>query len=58
LLLVTGQKVGEFSKEDSFQRVGARLSNQGGVEISLYADLGKVKDCIVDSLKEALHRIT
>jgi hypothetical protein len=56
--LVTGQKVGEFSKEDSFQRVGARLSNQGGVEISLYADLGKVKDCIVDSLKEALHRIT
>jgi uncharacterized protein RhaS with RHS repeats len=56
--LVTGQKVGEFSKEESFQKVGAGLSKQGGVEISLYADVGKVKDRIVDSVKEALHRIT
>ena len=56
--LVTGQKVGGISKEESFQKIGAGLSKQGGVEISLYTDVGKVKDRIVDGVKEVINKVT
>jgi hypothetical protein len=59
--LVTGQKVGGLSEENSFQKVGVGASVQGGVEISLHADLNKVydnaKSQVVDAVSKFLPKL-